>query len=676
MKPRSSFLAVLVVCLLHACTQDIGFFGDSIALPPFGSNNNHNLAPPWNPETAYAPTVAPDGSVVSAPPGVCDGNPTAQTYPPRFLTPTFKDIAADGDRAWLVDGVYVWTLDLSDPDAPVRVGLQAVAGHPIAAHFAGNRLWIATIDQGLVGYAVGEDGLLIESGAVTLFDDATRVMDVHGHGDLLVAALGSEGVGLAQLGAAELPTTINAAGFAVGVHITNSAVHVAACDTVHRLPLLPDGTTEAATLAPMPFGAATAVSGTTAGDVLVTSGNAILGFRLGDGPVGYLGVIGAAAAVVGDNGVAYLADPDAGVAGVHADALPWSKQIDGESAAANDVRLVAHATRLYGLGGADTRALAIYDIANPVWPRTAVGYAQPNRDDGLSRLDGQLVVHGTDGRHRVVDGQGITTASFVFGETLRSAVGYGGGLFMVADDGRVARAGWAGDEVAVETLTPPTANVRSLGTDGATAWLADGVTRSILAVSVADGTLIGATSFPNGFPGNATLHREGDRLLAYDRLTGQLHTLDVSTPIPVPLGATQVGACVSEEARLLISAAKMALLCPRTGDGQAVWTLLAIDDAGLASASKTIILPQRVYTSAVVADDMLVMGAFDNSTYTSELLAVSATDGALIATTMFVGRVNALDVSSGVITALDGDFGLRRYDLALSAGDVLPVTDP
>lgn len=685
---------------------------------------DEGLATPWTVDSTYSPTgtLLIDGQVAgyAVVDEVCGGDLTAPDYADRFLTPMFRDVAVVDDIAWLVDGSHLWTLDISDPESPVRIGLQAIPGHPVALHASpGGRLWIATIDEGLRGYSVGQDQLIEPAEVQVLLDKVSdRVMDVDGHGSTLAVALGYAGVALVHLdsaGAAVELVQAEAGPWAVGVRMTDARVVTAACDRIwsHQW-ALDDRAAARAGLAlddevdfAVPFGSAKNVE--VIGDVVyVAAGETMQAYRLGAEPT-YLGYWFSdepgfyVNELVAGDGALYVAAGDQSVRALEVDSVPlaegtpitWDEPaatIDGPAEAeipAGSVHQLPKDPIAISLTG-DTllvlgnfrylgeRTLELVDVSTPTWLQPRGTYVQPNRLLGASRLADALVVHGADGDHRVVDvtDAGATVEStFTWDGDVVASLSRGGELYLVPHQGAVVRAQRDGLAVQLEPLTAADVAGRSVALAAGRAFVSDELTDGLLTLDAETGAIHALVTSSEAFLGDAALATHGSWLLAYDRVLGQVLVLDPGGETPTVLSTTAVGLCeaydiadfyagaVHARARFL-AATEPTLLCPRQAGGASAVLRLGVSDSGVAELLETLALPARTWSDAAYHDGTLALAAFDNNRYVTTVMALDSATGAVRAATDVTGRGNAVEVFAGRVWLVDGDFGLWSFDEA------------
>ena len=456
----------------------------------------------------------------------------------------------------------------------------------------------------------------------------------------------------------------------------------------------------------LPFGAAKGVE--LVGDVLyVSAGEALLAFRLDDTGPTYLGYwfsdepgFYVNETVSDDAGMLYLAAGDQSVRAIDTTDVPLLEgapvpepnadaSLDGPQQAESltgEVHMVPKdpiaidlsGDRLFVLGNfryLGERTLEVMDVSIPGFLQPDTGYVQPNVGVAASRLGDQLVVHGSDGVHRVIDVDGErpeVVASFDYEAPLRGTAVSGGELLLVPEQGAVVRAAATGGVTSELRGTHDAWGVASA--DGRT-WVADAADGAILGYDDASGEIIARLTDSSSFLGEAELAAHELRLLAYDRVLGQLITFDLATNPPTLLGRAGLGSCeaydladfysgASHATASFLDTAAPALLCPRTSDGGAavVWLDLSADAATVAYVVN---LPTRIWADAAGAGERLTLVAFDNNTYITDVLTVDATSGEVLADTEFIGHGNAVELVGGRTWVVDGDHGVWPMSPAL-----------
>lgn len=681
-----------------------------------GAPVDQGLGQPWEVDSTYSPTgtlllpgedtAGPGYAVIDE---VCGGELGAADYADRFLTPMFRDIAVAGEVAWLVDGSHLWTLDLSDPEAPVRIGLHSIEGHPVAVHAAASTLWIATIDAGLRGYALKADGLIQPNDEAVLFDEpGLTVMDVDGAGDeYLGVALGAGGVAGVWLdpetGEAIAATQAPAGPFAVAVRVTEDRLVAASCDRIWSYHWT-EGLAHEVDFA-VAFGSAKNLE--VVGDlVYVAAGETMQAYRLGDEPT-YLGYYFAdepgfyVNELVAGDGVLYLAAGDQSVRALDVEDVPlaegtpisWAEPaatVDGPmettvpAGSVHEIPKDPIAIDLVGdqllvLGNfryLGERTLELLDVSEPTWLRPRGAYVQPNVLAGATRVDAQtLVVHGYDDAHRVIHtSTGQVLEVFELPGVVADTEVRDHELFVVPIQGPLARARWVDGALDVTTLTAAALVGRGVAVAADRAFVSDALSDSILTFGAADGAFLGAAHADDAFLGDAALAVYGQRLVAYDRILGQILVFDATAdPAPALLGRLPVGLCEaydiadfyagSSHARArLLDVAAPTLLCPRQADGGAALLRLSIDADDGPALVDSVALPAQTWADASLLGETLALVGFDDNRYETTVLTLDATTGGIHGTVRLSGHGNAVDLTDDAVYLIDGDFGLWTLD--------------
>jgi hypothetical protein len=178
---------------------------------------------------------------------VC-GLTDAPDYIEAFHAPLFRDGALVGETLYTVDGSNLWSLDVSDPVAPVRLGVLSGLGDPLAVAHEGNVELV--VDAAGHAYAHRDATLAVaagEAGLVVL--DATRpdaprevgrlplgapALAVALHEGIAYVAAGAAGLAVVDLGSEPLRVDrfLSVPGWAAGVAVRDGLAYVAACQTL------------------------------------------------------------------------------------------------------------------------------------------------------------------------------------------------------------------------------------------------------------------------------------------------------------------------------------------------------------------------------------------------------------------------------------------------------------
>lgn len=764
--------ALAVAALAPAgCTVDgWGDGGESWVVQGPNAGGNEGLAEPGAGEEVPLGTQAHAGvdTTIESPTGttllpalsgpgyrvvdeIC-GAPQEDGYAARFHTAMFRDLTVHGARGYAVDGSHLWVFDLTDPTSPQRLSLQALQGHPVASHVAAGRLWVASVDAGLVGYALGEDGLVdVNEGDAVRVPVGTRTMDVTGWGQTLFVAAGDKGLAVVSLGPGPELTRrprvqwLPAAPYAASVTLSprGDELNVAACERVWSYALLPHGGVSLRGTFPVPFGAAKQVT-TDGGRLFVSAGQGLQIFRLVDEEARYLGYYAEdlpgfyvnQAAVQGQT--LYLAAGDESVRALNADELPldqgapvtWTKpgdtldqamavdldEVTTQAVPRDPVALALADGYLYALGNfryLGERRVEVFDVHTEGWMQPAGRYVQPNDGVALSPLGTDLLVHRADGRQQLVRAGAPPTVAgdFDFPAPLTGTANAGAALYLYGPDAlarvtpNAPSAPSAPLGIEVQALPTPATGLEptsvAVAADG-TVWVSDDVSQGLAGLDPTDGTILWATSADDGFLGDAALLDMGAQLLAYDRVLGEVRVFDhasadvaAGAPLLTQRARFPVGLCEAYEAsdfysgadrvraRLLAGDGGVALLCPRTPQGDAALLWLDLDQRAV---GQRVLLPTARFTSATLQGDDLLVTAFDNPSYRSTVAILDSHTGDTRATAAFTGRANDLCELRGLgalrglgeegkrVFVVDGDAGLRVFDAALRPALPAPLT--
>lgn len=162
---------------------------------------------------------------------VCGGTDDPN-YLDYFRVSMLRDGARIGEHLFSVDGTHLWVLDVSDPNAPMRVSLLSGLGHPVAAAAYGEKLLIAAGEAGLLVLDVTD---ALEPQREHTLELTGTALDVYVDEDTQRAfvALGDSGVAVVDMSgsAPALEAQVPVTGFAAAVAAHGDRIYVAACDT-------------------------------------------------------------------------------------------------------------------------------------------------------------------------------------------------------------------------------------------------------------------------------------------------------------------------------------------------------------------------------------------------------------------------------------------------------------
>jgi hypothetical protein len=540
---------------------------------------------------------------------VCGGDRMSSAYPGRFETPLFRDISAAGADLWLVDGSHAWHLRRSTENGEyLRIGLHVLPGHPISVRVVGARLFVASVDAGLLVYWLTPAGELDSQRAPdVLFDsDDARVMDVDGANRAVYAALGADGVGIVALDAdgSVVATSVYPAGpFAAAVQATERGAMVASCARVHEILAPPAGSFESSAQwcdghelgfnAPVPFGAAKGVA-VRDRELYIAAGPALQAFELpskkGELPR-YLGHYTDDVPGFWVNGVAtfgdqvYIAAGDESVRALSAENFSTAGPVDitweGPDAQLNSPAAVALAEAenaglprvtsavvwwepedpiqvavfnhtLYALGNfrwVGERTLFAFDLTLPASPVPVPGYVQPNVLRDAFEVDGALWGQLTESsfapRDVTDDAEG-----FALPGPVAHTVALPDSQIFVLEDGRIFFSGAGSANSTVQSPFPEWVEAHDVAVSSTRLYVSDVGSNAVLVIDRANNTLLGAVLADSPWLGQTTLFTHNGLLLAYDPLFGVLYAWDEpSEGLPEFRWQRHVGQCEASDFR-------------------------------------------------------------------------------------------------------------------------------
>ncbi len=153
-------------------------------------------------------------------------------YMAAFHAPIIRDGALIGSDLFAVDATYLWVLDVSQPEAPVRRALLSGFGQPLAVGAHSGRLVIAAGDEGLLLVDVADPSAPQRLATIELDGPA---LDVFIDGDRAFVAMGAAGIGVVDLTSVEAPRTLAVPAFVAAVASSDGRVFAAACDRLSIL---------------------------------------------------------------------------------------------------------------------------------------------------------------------------------------------------------------------------------------------------------------------------------------------------------------------------------------------------------------------------------------------------------------------------------------------------------
>jgi hypothetical protein len=663
-----------------------------------GWNTNPNESPTGTTLLPTAPNVSVRDGIVTSPAGyevvdeLCGAFAIREDQPDRgkvFETPMFRAFAVRGDRAWAVDGSRLFEFSLTDPTSPRLVSIpDGATGTPIALAVSDDALWVATVD-GLIRHTFAADGSLDAGATIPLTGDVP-VLDVAVAGESVVLARGSAGLTrLSPDGDGWTQVDSPGIGLANALTVGGDIVAVAACLEV-RIHALDDALSLVQRI-PIPYGQAKSVA--LDGDRLyVGVGLAMLAIRIGDTPA----LIGhyadpVAGFYVNDilhrDGVVYIAAGDESVRAVRIDAstiapgvpITWDEpdpEVDSPIALPTPIlavqdyvvprdplALTLEGNLLYALGNfryRGRRTIEVFDVTQPGYLEPVGQWEEPVRVGSTDALGDGTLISGETGAW-LVTGEAATavepsTREPIAASAARGAVGVlasrRGGLLLLGDSDPVPSPFGNADLAA-----------GALAMDDERLYAASIDEDAILVARRDPPGLVGALSLEDSFFGEAALAVAGDRLLAYDRITGLLTTFLVTNePLPLRVGLTWIGPCEAYDyastfdgsraarAQFAVLGERAFLSCPRPeGVGDASLPRLYELDPEIPAIVRTLGMPEGALTHLAVSDSALAALYFSPGRLESTLVVRplgDASSDALKAT--FVGH------GAGIATFGDG----------------------
>ncbi len=161
--------------------------------------------------------------------------------PADLAAPMIRDGAFVDDTLYAVDGSALWVLGASNPTALVRRSLTAGVGEALAVAAAGDRVWLAEGDAGLVAVSTADPARPAIVDELALPGPAFDVA-VDGDTGVIAAALGAAGLALVDQALPPVPdpndpgadgerfSIVDVGGPAVSVTLDGGRAYVATCD--------------------------------------------------------------------------------------------------------------------------------------------------------------------------------------------------------------------------------------------------------------------------------------------------------------------------------------------------------------------------------------------------------------------------------------------------------------
>lgn len=156
-------------------------------------------------------------------------------YMNRFITSMFRDGIVVANMLYLVDGSYLWSLDISNLNHPVRTSLLPLPGEAVAITSDNDvTLWVAAGSAGIIELDIRTP----EAPVLTHeYESNGIILDLAYDNRLLYAAAGNDGIHILDTTFADAPLTplaqLNVSGFPNGITVADDIVYVSACGALH-----------------------------------------------------------------------------------------------------------------------------------------------------------------------------------------------------------------------------------------------------------------------------------------------------------------------------------------------------------------------------------------------------------------------------------------------------------
>ncbi len=639
------------------------------------------------------------------------------TYLERFRTPMFRDAIVKDQLALLVDGSLLWAIDLTDPSRPERLSLTRLPGHPksVALHSSG-ALFVAAGESGLLTIDVSDPQTPMMTGGRELPEIALDITVVE---DTAYVAMGRGGLAVLDVSLPAVPrllAQVPIADFATAVDAEGSMVYVAACESVSVISAAtPEDPLTLATLATywIPEGHAKELD-VVGNDLFVAGGEALFALDVEDpGAVkwtGYYEDPGAEGfyvnAVAVRNGVAYIAAGDESVR-----SLDISNLSDGERATSLVVReededkapelsgpedkpppsietvevergdpinVVLAGDLLLVLGNfrwVGERLLRVMDVSTPGGMVDVGTYVQPNHSLGMDPFEDAWILHGADGQESVISWQGEEVANFKTANGKENAVVQAtqadGWFFMRLERGELRAWTW-GDKKTADRI--PLFSIYWITAGDNIGYAAEPATNAIKQFNFTTGEQTWTARRDDRFLGYSYILRHQRIIYAYDWVMGELSVFAEGTGGSADeLGVLDVGLCEvydladhfsgmrATRSMLVPTGEGIALLCPQDDQGMSSVIFVGISEANIPEVKEVRSLPVGYWADLDVVGDQVLAVAFDNNTYRTVLHLEGREKSSRVE---WDGHGNGLAVNGSEILVVDGDLGLKRFEIA------------
>jgi hypothetical protein len=230
MRSRWCLLALASTFVVGACAAS---FEDNVLTEPFdpGVPTAPSEPPPTGSKWAGIEVEGECGGLTLAWVAVDEvcGSTDDPAYLEAFRAPMFRDGALLGSDMFVVDGSYLWSLDMSDHSAITRHALVSGLGQPLGVASHGGRLLVAAGSEGLLLVDVSDPA---DPQRLASLELAGPALSLSVDGDTAYVAMGGAGVAVVDVAGAQptLSGTLSLPGFAAAATVTDGVAYVAACD--------------------------------------------------------------------------------------------------------------------------------------------------------------------------------------------------------------------------------------------------------------------------------------------------------------------------------------------------------------------------------------------------------------------------------------------------------------
>jgi hypothetical protein len=649
------------------------------------------------------------------------------TYLERFKTPMFRDAVLTDQVALLVDGSMLWAISLQDPSRPERLSLTRLPGHPKS---------VALHSSGVLLVAAGEAGLLsielndLENPETIGTSELPEIaLDVAVSGDIAYVAMGRGGLAILDVSVPAAPmllAQLPVLDFAVAVDVEGSMVYVAACRSVCVVDATVPETPVTLGTFWVPEGHAKELD-VVGSELFVAGGEALFALNV-ENPsavrwTGYYedpsveGFYVNAVAV--QSGVAYIAAGDESVRSVDVSNLaggakatnlvardeddeedegpklsgpqkkppPSTETVEIEKG--DPINVVLAGDLLLVLGNfrwVGERLLRVMEIL-PAGKMVDVGtYVQPNNTLGVDPFEDSWVLHGADGQESVISWDGEEIAGFEIAGKNENVVVQAtqalGWFFMRLESGKLHRWTW-GDEERSELI--PMFPIYSITAGDNLGYAAEPASNSIRQINLETGVQTWEAYGEGSFLGYSHILSHKQTIYAYDWVMGELSVFAQGDGgFANDLGVLNVGLCEMYDladhfsgmraTRSILSPAgeRVALLCPHDDEGKSSVIYIGLSKTGEPKVEEVRALPGGYWADMEIVGNEILAVAFDNNAYQTTLHLQGPEESSSF---QWNGHGNGLTVNGAEVLVVDGDLGLKRFELS-QAGIVEIIETP